>query len=273
MSTIRTLLAVLALFGLTLSAARAQLCDDRYPLTCQPQAPAEAAEVKDPPKPAAQTKRSVRSSSKRTASSHGGRRSKSVPAQSAAAKPVAERPKAANKGADAPAPETTAAGSVEVAPTPPERPRRPVDAVPVASQDEVNEIDLSADRLLVSPIPLAPTNTQLTPPLAAPMNSAQPPVLSGPAISPRPAISVQTTTILRPSAASDPSIRPPVANPAAAGLPAANSPPATEITVDSSVASSSRSNADSEDMSWLRRIFLGLGGVLAVASAIRMFIG
>jgi hypothetical protein len=35
----------------------------------------------------------------------------------------------------------------------------------------------------------------------------------------------------------------------------------------------SNTDSDPADMSWLRRIFLGLGGVLALASAIRMFIG
>jgi hypothetical protein len=268
MSSIRMPAAAMVLFGLMFTTAQAQLCDDRYPSTCPPQVePAAKVEAKDIARQP-QARRAAKPRSAAVPSKRVTHRKKSAPAREALQKTPARNTDAAGEKSDT-SPSAKALGDQpEPVPTATEKPAMAADAVPVASQDEVNEIDLSADRLLVSPA--SPAKTAPLPSSAGRPISGQQFILSGPAISPPAAISVQTTTILRPAAAnpaaSQPTIAPVASVPTAASPPPATTEPRVEVT------SSPRENPPAE-MSWLRRIFLGLGGVLAVASAIRMFIG
>jgi hypothetical protein len=103
----------------------------------------------------------------------------------------------------------------------------------VPSQDEVNELDLAAD---ANPPPATPTAA--TPPAATP-----------------PATPVETAV---------------AGNTAPAPVPANQASSAAPVATAAFVAPA---QPPAEDTSWLRKIIIGLGGVLTLASAVRLFAG
>lgn len=259
----RTLFASAVLVMMAVGAAEAQVCDDRYPWTCAQAAPV-AAETTEAVKSAAPDAQAKRATTTRAARSERRRavRKRTEQRRRQAQSPDSDSAKdsKSEKSKSVSSSETTASTLTEPVPTPPENPARSKDQVPVASQEDVNEIDLSADRLLITPLSSATASDV----------SAKPDILSGTAASALPSIPVQTTTILRKPPASEGPYLPASSAQAAQSAHSPASPAADSSTEEVSAAPDS---PDSSDTSWLRRIFIGLGGVLAVASAIRMFIG
>jgi hypothetical protein len=267
MLSIRSAAASVALLALMFGATAARACDDRFPFTCPVTETSAGPEAKEPAAQT-QTKRAARPSP-------AAKSAEQKAAPSAAKKSSARQKQFESSGAGTESELLT--GAVPL-PRDNPRPRMAVqpqqkEVVSVAAQDQLNEIDLSADRLLVDPSPAAPPAVQVAPAFPAEPTANIP----APAASPPQAISVKTTTILR----TTPDVQPVSSRtlvPAAAEAPPAVLPaPPAPVTTGSNraeVASAPRSdNSDAPEMSWLRRIFLGLGGILAVASAIRMFIG
>lgn len=259
MLSIRFAVAGVALVALMFGATSARACDDRFPFTCpvtdtsagpdakESAAQAPAKRAARPSKPSAAAKNAASPARKTNA-----RESQFEPSGAGAATEVL----------------------TEAAPLPRADPR-PKAAVRTAAndavtpQDQVNEIDLSADRLLVSSAPAPQPAAPAVPALAEPAVAPPPP-------SPPQAISVKTTTILRTSPDVQPfSSRPPMTAAAPPPAPPVAAAPVTTGSdrAEAAVSASRSDSADASEMSWLRRIFLGLGGVLALASAVRMIIG
>ena len=111
--------------------------------------------------------------------------------------------------------------------------------LPITTQDVANEIDLAA------PAPVVVTTVPVSKPAPQPVAAAE---------TPAPEKSTQGSAVVEPRAAP---------------VPSAVSAP--EVVMEHSV--STRKEPAEEDMSWLRKIFIGLGSLLAVASAFRMAIG
>ena len=111
--------------------------------------------------------------------------------------------------------------------------------LPITTQDVANEIDLAA------PAPVVVTTVPVSKPAPQPAAAVE---------TPAPDQATQGSAVVEPRTALIP-LAAPVPEPVAERVAA------------------TRNEPDQEDMSWLRKIFIGLGSLLAVASAFRMAIG